>query len=231
MEFALKKNVKLPSDLSGFTTIEIESDTDTLKNDIKKWLNNVSRETAISVCARKDLETHKTLYERWNYAKEITIVNYAASSFLIPTIASDSVYNMNNKAIFEEKIQQGTKFRFVIVRPNSYAARDAANNKMKIMANSDISPNDIFAKSVSVLKGLKEVYGNCIQFKLTKIALTYAAIWVVNDDEHRFMNHIKIDLYAPYILDSNRRSFIVNYGDENYNFFMENITDIWEHNG
>lgn len=222
-----KEGVKLPSDLLGFTTISIDSKIE-LKEKLKDWLQNITREPLIAMDSRTSIDEIAPLKERWKYAKDIIIVNYSASTFLIPTIASNAVYERGHQALFEAKMQSGTSFKFVVVRPNSWAASEAATNKMKIIASSEVEKRDVFALSLSSLNNYKEKYSDMLQYKLTDVALPYGIMQIINDDEHRYLDHIKVDLYSPYSLDSERRSFIINKGDVNYDFFSNNIIRIWD---
>jgi len=221
-----KRDVKLPSDLLGFTTISIDNITK-LKQEIGEWLQNINHESLVVMNSRTVIDIAESLEDRWKYAKEVLFVNYSASIFLIPYIASDAVYKREHQFLFMEKMRSGTLFKFIIVRPNSWAAKEAIKNKMKIMASQEINKKDVFAMSLESLNTMKATYSDRLQYRTTDIALPYAAMQVINDDEHKYLDHIKIDLYSPLSLDSERRSFIVKSGSENYNFFSNNIIEIW----
>lgn len=221
-----KEDVKLPSDLLGFTTIPVD-DINRMKERIGEWLRNITQESLIVMNSRNIIDKAEPLQDRWKYAKEIIIVNYCATTFLVPYIASDIVYERDKQFLFQTKMRSGTLFKFVIVRPNSWAAKEAAKNKMQVMASQNIEKKDVFAMSLDSLNEMKKTYGDRLQYKLTDIALPYAAIQVINDSEHRYLDHIKIDLYSPLSLDYERRSFMVRAGDDNYTFFSNNIVAIW----
>lgn len=222
-----EKGVNLPSDLLGFTTISVDDEIK-LKHKIGDWLQNITQEMRIVMNARRVIDEAEPLQDRWKYATEIIIINYAASSFLIPNIASDNVYKREKRLLFETMLNSGTLFKFVIVRPNSWASKEAAKNKLRIMACHGVEKKDIFAMSLEALNRLKETYGDKIQYRLTDVALPYAAMQVINNAEHKYSDHIKIDLYSPFSLDAERRSFLVKAGDDNYNFFNNNIVSIWD---
>lgn len=183
--------------------------------------------------SRSYVDNHPTLEQRWKYAKEVIIVNYAATSFISSNlIASESVYSHKIEDLFERKIHEGTNFKFLLTSPGSYADYDAATYKMCVVANSDVNARDAITTAAKVIREKSRKYEaekGVIEYKFTDIALPYAGMLVINDEKYSYMDHVKIDIYSPLLLnDRNRRSFIVYKSNkENYDFFCDNISKMW----
>lgn len=233
-------NPHIPSDQSGLTLLK-ETEHDELKKELSRWLNNVDsiilEKNTHNVCmsSRDEMDYNPPLEERWRYAKEITIVNYACTAFLASdTIVSHRFANKSWRDIYHEKIKEGCKFKFILTEPNTYADFDASYSKMKTICNANVSISNLILESFETLKKdieeTKLIYPNSIDFRTSTVALPYGAIMVINDDEHMYLNHIKVDLYSPYLNDDHdRRSFILyeKINKSNFDFFSKNITQFW----
>lgn len=224
---------KIPTDLFGITTINLDYGKNNLKANLDVWLSNLKKNGEIQLRSRMYEEKIVSIEERWRFAREIVFVNFAATTFLGSSqIASESVYSKRRRELFERKIKEGTLFRFLLTNPGSYADYDAAKYKMCIPAHSHIRGKDVISIAAKTVRESCKKYKHekgSIEYRFTDVALPYGAMLIINDEEHSFMNQIKVDLYSPYIQnDRNRRSFTIYANDQdNYNFFYNNITKIW----
>ena len=225
--------IKISTDLHGFITITCDKDSNNLTAELRLWLNNLKSSLQIKMFSRSYVDNHPTLEQRWKYAKEVIIVNYAATSFISSNlIASESVYSHKIEDLFERKIHEGTNFKFLLTSPGSYADYDAATYKMCVVANSNVNARDAITTAAKVIREKSRKYEaekGVIEYKFTDIALPYAGMLVINDEKYSYMDHVKIDIYSPLLLnDRNRRSFIVYKSNkENYDFFCDNISKMW----
>ena len=226
-------SIKTLSDLLGFVTINCDRGENNLRSDLKLWLDNLKTSSDIKMHSKSYVDNHPSLEERWKFAREVVLVNYAATSFLSSNlIASESVYSHKIQELFERKLREGTNFKFLLTTPGSYADYDAAKYKMCVTANSDVKPQDAITIAAKTIKEKAKKYkagkGN-IEYKFTDIALPYGAMLVINDEYHSFMDHIRIDIYSPLLQnDRNRRSFMIYVSNkDNYDFFFDNISKMW----
>ncbi len=233
-------NPKIPSDLQGITVIKATDNLDADERKFKAWLQNISNgekecikkdNRTVIMSSRSQIDNVKTLEERWKYAKEITLVNFASTAFIASSkVAPEYVSKNSWRELFQKKLKSGCTFRFLITEPNSYADFDASFSKMNIIKNVDVETSDIISMAFD---GLEKEYQNLnnygaprgnLEYRTTTICLPYGLILVTNDAEHSNLNHVKVDLYSPYLLDdSERRSFIIYSDNENYAFFYKQI--------
>ncbi len=224
-------DIKIMSDLLGYTTINAYTDQSKLENDLDLWIENLEPLSNVEIQMRQELDSKIPLEQRWEYAEEIIFVNYAASAFTISNkIATESVYPSSLAKLMIQKINDGVKFKFLITSPGSYADYDASSYKMRIISRADKKPENAITMSESALKQLAKRLGknSGLEYRVTNVALPYGAMLVVNDQKHQMLNSIKIDLYSPFLSnDRERRSFILYPTNNNYSFFYSNITDLW----
>lgn len=229
------EDIKTASDLQGYQLINYYKGTHRCKKELEIWIDKIAPVSNIRMLSREEIEKESLLEVRWKYAKEIIIVNFAATSFLTSTeIAGETVYRPEFTEIMKEKLKAGVNFKFLLTQPGSFADYDASKSKMNVIANADITPYDAITLAVNKLdelrKGLSEEMQTQVTYKLTDIALPYAAVLVDNDDAHKRYNNVKVDLYSPYLSnDKERRSFVLYPANLNYDFFVNNISQLWGH--
>lgn len=233
---------KIPSDLQGLTQIKANDNLDIEEKGFKTWLQNIANKNStkenhtIVMSSRHKIDNVETLEERWKYAEEITLVNFASTAFIASSmVAPEYVLKNSWRKLFQQKLTSGCTFKFLTVEPNSYADFDASFSKMNLIKNIGVESSDIINMAYEGLK--KEVsnlnsYGlnsGKLEHRTTNICLPYGLILVTNDLEHFQLNHIKVDLYSPYLSnDSERRSFIVYPDNDNYDFFVKQVSILWD---
>lgn len=238
-------NPKIPTDLLGLTHVPIE-DIQFFKEKLSIWISAIQNTVPsiykeCNIMPRRIADNNPPLSERWKFAKEIWIVNFASTAFL----ASNSVVNENMarskwKDIYIKKVLEGCKFKFLLTEPNSFADFDASFSKMVTDPKKGINTSSLISQALKAFasdreKTLKEYNINdddLIEYKTTDIVLPYGLIMVINDEEHSNLDHIKVDLYSPFLSsDSERRSFII-YNDtsynSNYDFFERQVRTLWK---
>lgn len=242
------KGVEIPTDLDGTVSVEYNSKSEVefknnavVKNKVSDWARGIrsSNHSQFKLAARSEMDNIISLEDRWKHAKEIRIVNFAATSFLASNkIGPNIEYKAEWAKLIEKKLEEGTNFKILLTMPGSYADYDASKSKMKVFLNTNVKPYYIISYAYKVLKELSDkqskkrrskVKKGSIEFKLTDVALPYGAIMVINDKAYKENNHIKVDLYSPYnSTDQERRSFYIFEEDrENYSFFNQNIVNMW----
>ena len=173
--------------------------------------------------------------------KEIRILNFACTSILSPNLVDynglptrSELYNRIEQLIHEENID----LAIVISAPESEGADDALNSEKIVNLNTDIKTRrQVFYQSYGGLQKKISAGGafynsycsGRLKYRITKIALPYAIFQVKYKDSKK--DHIKIDLYSPYISrESRRRSFFVykNRDNDNYEFFNENFDNVFK---
>lgn len=170
------------------------------------------------------------LYQRFRGVKKLTLMNFAASSF-ISGLKIASVYKDNDYLIswFRYHLINGhIEVNVVLTDPYCYAANDAAEYKMYPSGKFDtVSNNEIILNNLNALyKFMCDFPSANLKVYLTEIALPYAL--TIADNAEPKNSHMKVDLYSPLINDDkNRPSFYLlkdNASTERlYNFFKNNL--------
>ncbi len=232
---------KIPTDQWGLTTVKINQDNiNRTKQDLQVWINSIkdtqTKSNCINMFPRHINDIVFPIEERWKYAKEITFVNYASTAFIAAAKAvPDHVISKSLRDLYLNKIKSGCNFKFLVTEPNTFADFDASLSKMKVIPRKGVCQSNIISLG---LEGLKNDYtefyknGNSeygdFEFATTDIALPYALLLVTNDENHSNLDHIKVDLYSPFLSDDNmRRSFIIYKDNENFLFFRNQVTELW----
>lgn len=232
-------NPELPSDWKGLTVIKASDnpdvDTEHFNNWASKILRNFNLKDNVTMLPRQLIDNRPVIEERWKYAKEITFINYASTAFIAAQkVVPSHVAKGSLRELFQQKLKTGCNFKFLITEPDSYADFDASKTKMNTITNNNIDISDLIRiASIELEQENYELqnsmtYKGSLEYRLTNIALPYGLILVTNDEEHTNLNHIKVDLYSPFLQnDSERRSFIIYQDNSNYEFFYKQITSIW----
>ena len=172
-------------------------------------------------------------YQKLFDVKKITLLNYAASSF-VSGIEIASVYEESDslKRWFMYHLANGDIIADIILTdPLSYAAQDAADFKMyPENINSDVPKDEIILRNMNKLFLFMREYPQAkLNVYLTNIALPYGIMMTEHKDHVN--DHMKVDVYSPVIQNDGRRpSFYLLKSDTStsdlYQFFNNNIDQI-----
>lgn len=173
--------------------------------------------------------------------KEIRVLNFASSSILSPGIVD--FIGLPSRSEFSDRIEdlvckENIKLTLIINAPESEAAKEAITNGKIVNQNTDCQNRDqVFYQAYAGIQRRirkNEIFyesfkkGN-FKYRVTTVSLPYAIFQVKYEDETK--NHIKIDLYSPYISsESKRRTFYIfsQIDPENYKFFEENFDNVYK---
>lgn len=254
--FDMKKHIELLCRLYGddaesiYGTKLIDSADPQIFDRIKSILNisrsNVTRfaDTIMSQTPNIRLMTKKkseensydvgSLFDELYDVKSVTLLNLAATSFVAGAAIAD-VYNENGslKQWFAWELTHGNiSATVIILDPYSAAASDAEKCKMK--PHGKVGGIDkIIIKNVNTLYGLMTKHGDIkLNVIFTQVALPYGVM--MTEHHNRINDHMKVDLYAPYLHDDGfRPSFYMSKGDPEtsalYTIFSDNVDSIAAH--
>lgn len=192
----------------------------------------------VYINTRKEIDNQKSLAERWEGARKIQIANFACQSIINPQNACTDVQRNSWNELFYEQLQKGTQFYIILNHPNSYAAFDAAENKIRGdslgVYPTEHNKWDVIPKSVNELFNK---YHNYMQkpnpqlaCRLAQFSLPYAVMIVNYHDNADKSDFIKIDLYSFMAKDYQRPSFYIlkETAPEMFEYFQENFSDMWQ---
>ena len=161
----------------------------------------------------------------WKYAETILISSVALPSILTPKI--------NNRKIFDDKCKEGCNFKLCFCEPYSSSATEIINTCMCgdffPGITDDQGNNDLLIeKTLEKVKKIIEKNTN-VECRTLNIRMPYSIIVVENDKYHKNLNHIKIELYTPYISSEERINFTIFEKDNKttYNFFKTEFENRW----
>ncbi|MDD6812693.1 MAG: hypothetical protein PUD93_12705 [Lachnospiraceae bacterium] len=174
--------------------------------------------------------------------QEIRIANYACNSLFAPQngesrglARNENLANIVDGLVKREHVQ----FSVVITKPECEAAKEAVRNEKII--NHDIEKNErkkVFSSALEEMqkciasngKYCKEYRENQVRFACTEISLPYG-IFQVTYKNHK-QDHIKVDLYSPYIPHESERLSMLIYRKKNeqlYKIFSDEFDRILSH--
>ena len=178
--------------------------------------NKMSREVKETsenmLAAREDIEEKFSIDSRVRLGlgiKELRIMNFASTAILSPDIVDyigQSSKNELSERIEKLLLKENVKLTLLITAPGSYAAEEAISSEKVINMNMDITNRkQIFYQAYAGIHSkIQEngIFNGCykegrFQYRITNIALPYAIFQVKYVDPRK--DHIKIDLYSPYI--------------------------------
>ncbi|MBQ9945909.1 MAG: toll/interleukin-1 receptor domain-containing protein [Clostridia bacterium] len=187
--------------------------------DKRAYMQTVENRSFIS--SRKVLE-RESIEERWENAVEIDICAHYANMLL-------------NTAYIVDKLEEGVKIRFLVTDPESEAAKEASEYKLK---RSRLSKFEQAYEAILELcddieyarKNNTEdaILNGEIEFRKTKLHIPFAIMTV----KKRILSEstVKVDYYSFGTGDPERRSVIISYADrDNYEFYCEQFEYIWNH--
>lgn len=155
----------------------------------------------IFLTTKGDIEQGKnkiSLSDRCLDAKKITLVNFAGSSFIANDLISSNYQCENeNWGNFLWNLQHTTdnKLDIVLVDPDSYAAQDAINYKMRPQ-NLKVPLEKIIPTNIITLKqGIRFLPYDNLRLFFTDVSLPCGYFMNEFDDETR--DNIKVDIYLP----------------------------------
>jgi len=198
------------------------------EDDTKKEQSTIRQERFIF--SRSELEPQHPLELRLSGATDIQLLNLAGTTlFYEKTIVADN-HHKSMKKLFGEILAKGeTTVRMILPKAGSIAEQDAAQNKL--CESYDLG------SSQTVLETLRNQIVRDTQ-KFSKLQVRFAscafpyALMIVCYKNMPEKNHVKVDLYSPYLSrDSSRRTFMIyqNKDPDNFNFFYDNFQNIWGH--
>lgn len=172
--------------------------------------------------------------------KEVRIMNFASTTLLVPDVAD--TYGMRSSGELAERLEQlvceeNVRVRIIVTAPDSVAAREAVENEKVI--NVLVPHNarerifyDAYAalrKKISEGGSFHESYqSGRFVYRLTEVALPYGIFQVIYDDPKK--NHIKLDIYSPFITREKERRTIYIYeskSPEDYAYFSESFDRVY----
>ena len=167
-----------------------------------------TKENNVYVSTKAEIEAYFPIEERLHGAKKIILCNFAGSSFLLGKGISTDYKEKWGLTLFG-LIAEGCNVTMVLTNPDSFAAYDAEEYKMRAMRIREktiLSSNDfkgvlrkLIRSNIRYLNVLKTSsmpdLNKRFQLRLTDVALPCAYFLCEFDDTRR--NHIKIDIYTP----------------------------------
>jgi len=242
---------KTPSDWKGITVKCFSQDKiNNFKGDVEVWLGNVEykhnkKPNNVHMERRADINVQYPLKERLGghdiemhkHITQIKIINLASNLFINPTEAEPDHIKHDSVSLSDVMtsiVKNSTaRISLILAKPTDNVLKDA---KTKI-ANSLTAEKVIYSAHSKLYKLLtqnddfiKSKTENRFLFKVTEVCIPFAIFAVEYDQEHSFLNHVKIDLYSAALTSENeRRSMVIwkNQDSENYKFFMSNFDSIW----
>ena len=196
----------------------------------------------IYMASKGEIQNLSHLEDRCGGASRVLIINYAGTSFICAERITNEVKNAWN--IFLYNLLEGkTKVDVVLTNPDSAAAKDAENYKMRPYTLK-VPLQKIIPENIQDLKNTMKKYSNSgIHLYPTDIALPCAYLKAEFKDNPE-KDNIKVDMYLPSFAeycpnatpenecdDKLRQSFII-FRDDNpelYNVFSNNMERILEH--
>lgn len=219
--------------------------------------NSGNKETAISdtffknysgkIFRRKELETHMGLdrfrHNGRNIVRKITMVCYTSASVIntrhVTTDMREKAYGLAN--YIDDSLRNDDEFEFslVITNPASKAAAESIYNRKlgnPTFNNKNISSFDSACDALCEKLNHDDDWNKCFNegrflCKVTDVSLPYALMKVEYVQPYENFNHIKVDLYSPFLSSNSlRRTIIVStkYQPDDYYFFDNQIASIAE---
>ncbi|MBR6519192.1 MAG: hypothetical protein IKT63_05925 [Oscillospiraceae bacterium] len=172
--------------------------------------------------------------------KEIRIANFTSNAWLnVELVDTDALSSRSEMVqLMEELItKEDIRLKMVITAPDSEAANEAIRSKKVInmhttmedreklfycayyAIHNNIQPGGAFHKSFTE---------NNFMYRVTDVAMPYGIFQVIYEDESK--DHIKLDLYSPYISREKERRSIFIYKDKNpedYNYFSKDFDNMF----
>lgn len=226
---------------------------------IDKWLEE--RISKTNVIEDFIIKYSGQFYERGYFEKHISDTenrllqkvdgNYIVRKISMCCYTAGTVTNSN--AVIRESVNKAKKMEnnievllneddefsleLIITNPNSKAASEAINND-KIGNKNKKTFYDSYNKLKMKLNDNDDIYserwGDGFSCKVTDISLPYAIMQVEYKTGYEHLNHIKIDLYSPYLKrnkNSSRLTIIVSQKFQNmeYEYFQDQLRKISDH--
>ena len=236
---------KIPTDMSGITHVPIEN-LRFLKDKLENWFKSISTNLPAiykecKIAPRSEMDAMNPLGKRWEHAKEIWLVNFASTTFLTSAdVNNDRRINPEWMKLYRKKVEEGCRFKFLITEPNSFADFDASFSKMITNIKKNVENSELITKAynslVETTRSDKSIFSpeqrELVEFKVTNVVLPYGLMLVLNENGYEELNHIKVDLYSPFLTtDSERRSFVIYSNVEsagNFKFFEDQVRTLWK---
>ena len=188
--------------------------------DTEEKQNYIDRAGARSyLSSRRKLES-EPIDVRWKNAVEIDICAYFANMLI-------------NSDYINQALLNGVHIKYLIVDPDSVAADEAMKYRFKNIRKSLFRYS--FDATVELLKDMKDrnteyfdeaLLNGELEVRKTTLHLDQAIMIVKKKKESE--NSVKVDFYTFNTDDTNRRSIMIPFADnENYEFFCKQFEYIW----
>ena len=136
------------------------------------------------------------LFEKLYDVTKMTFLNYASTTFVSGIDVAEVYHERDDlKRLFKAGLARGDiAIDMILTDPHSYAAQDAAENKM-FPRELRIDRNRIIIHNLNLLLQFKRRYKDAkLTISLTQVALPYGVM--VTEHRDPVNNHMKVDLYA-----------------------------------
>lgn len=175
-----------------------------------------------------------SFYERLYGVKQLTLVNYAGTSFLAGINIAHAYTKFEVlREWFEKSIVNGSiSARVILTNPSGTAAVDAENYKM-YPDKRICEQKDIIRMNLNTIMAFRKRYPNAnLKVYITDIALPYGIMLAENSEKPEY-DYIKVDIYAPVLSSDKKRPsfYLLKSASEHrelYEFFYENAQRIRE---
>ena len=184
--------------------------------------NYLSKHSFSYLSTRKDLEK-EPLITRWENSKVIKSCAFYANQIV-------------NSDLILGKLREGVHFKFLIVDPESDAAKDAAKYKLDgpefLELRSFNNSYNILKDKLDYINYLREtnpedaLCNGVLEIRKTQMHIP-TAIMII-EKENADENSIKVDIYTYDTANPDRRSIMINANDiDNYQFFDKQFDLLW----
>lgn len=217
-------------------TLKAQAEIEKAKESIKKSKNMFG--------SREHVESASPLDDRVAVGlgiKEIRIANYTSNVWLNTELV-DAI-GLSSRSALVQRMQElvekeNIRLTMVITAPGSQASKEAISSEKVININTTIEDREkLFYCAYYAIRQNIQPGGYLhnsfkegdFKYRLTDISLPYGIFQVIYEDKSK--NHIKLDLYSPYIAREKERRSIFIYEEQNpedYNYFSKDFDNIFK---
>lgn len=173
--------------------------------------------------------------------KEIRIANFTSNAWLNTELVDAEALPSRSALVqrMQELVEkENIRLTMVITAPGSQASKEAISSEKVININTTIEDRErLFYCAYYAIRQNIQPGGYLhnsfkkgdFKYRLTDISMPYGIFQVIYEDESK--NHIKLDLYSPYIArEKERRSIFIyeKYNPEDYNYFSKDFDNIFK---
>ena len=194
--------------------------------------------------SREQVESASPLEERVALGlgiKEIRMANFASNVWLNTELVDAEALPSRSALVklMQELVEkENIRLTMVVTAPGSQAAKEAISSEKVININTTVEDREkLFYCAYYAIRQNIQPGGYLhnsfkegdFKYRLTDISLPYGIFQVIYKDKTK--NHIKLDLYSPYIAREKERRSIFIYEDKNpedYNYFSKEFDNIFK---